>query len=443
MKNKITNLKWRRVLKLSAFLLITISLAISCKKPESKLGKEIYDPEALLDANGIDTFQLITYCEVADSVISGQTPTVVLGSYNDPIFGHVDGSFYSQFRLATNNPDFGDLGAITIDSMILSLEYRDHYGEITGPQTFEVYRLDESLSLDSTYYNFMSKAVGMTSIVPLGSEVIEPTPEKITVVGNDTLPNSQLRIPLDTNFGWEILNASENGTLANNDLFLEEFKGLYIKTNNSLWSQGDGSVMFFDLRDPDSKITIYYTQDAEPKTFSLVANTSSAYFNHIEFENTGSKAKFVIDNPEQGMYEYYSQAGLIRAKIEFPTVVNLGPKTVIHRAVLYLPISYFSGGEFFPSNVAVATGKIKNVNGEVLLFSLSESSSIFNNVFKRYSFNITRYIQDLLRENGSYENVGIKIASSSFGSTTERIVFNGPFTSNKEKPRLVITYTEY
>src|SRR5690606_5567226 len=123
----------------------------------------------------------------------------------------------------------------------------------------------------------------------------------ITVVGNDTLPNPQLRIPLDTNFGWEILNASQNGTLANNELFLEEFKGLYIKTNNPMWSQGDGSILFFDLRDPDSKLTIYYTQNSDPKTFSLVANTTCAYFNHVDFDNLGSKAKFVIDNPEQGM----------------------------------------------------------------------------------------------------------------------------------------------
>jgi len=438
MKNKITNLKWRRVLKLSAFLLITISFTFSCKKPESKLGKEVYDPEALLDANGVDTFQLVTYCEVADSVISGQTPTVVLGSYNDPIFGRVDGSFYSQFRLATNNPDFGDLGTITIDSMVLSLEYRDNYGEITGPQTYEVYRLEESLSLDSTYYNFMSKTVGMTSLVPVGSEVILPQPNKQTVVGNDTLPNPQLRIPLDINYAWEILNASQNGTLANNNLFLEEFKGLYIKTNNPMWSQGDGSILFFDLRDPDSKLTIYYTQNSEPKTFSLVANTSCAYYNHVDFDNIGSKAKFVIDNPEQGMYEFYAQAGLIRAKVEFPTLTNLSNKTVIHRAMLYLPISYFTGDEFYPSFVTVASTNVAGVTGEIAL-----GSNQYNNTFKRYSFLLTAYLQDVVKSGGSFQNVGIKIAPTPFGATTERIVFNGPLTTNKEKPRLVITYTEY
>ena len=443
MKNSTINLNWRKVLQLSAFLLLSITLVFSCKKPESKLGKEVYDPEALLDVNGVDTFTLVTYCEIADSVISGQTPTVVLGSYNDPLFGRVDGSFYAQFRLEANNPDFGELGTITIDSIVLSLEYRDNYGKITSPQTYEVYRLEESLSLDSTYYNFMTKNVSTTSLVPLGSETIKPTPDKITVVGNDTLPNPQLRIPLDINYAWEILNSSANGTLLNNTVFLEEFKGLYVKTNNPSWSIGDGSVLFLDLRDPDSKITIYYTQDDELRTFSLLANTSCAYFNHIQFDNAGSKAKFVLDNPENGQYEYYSQAGLIRAKIEFPTVVNLTPKTVIHRAMLYIPVSYFTGDEYFPSEIAVATGKLKGVHGEAILFSLSESSSQFSNIFKRYSFNITRYIQDLIRENGSFENVGIKIASSTFGSTTERIVFNGPLTTNKEKPRLVITYTEY
>lgn len=437
MKNYRLDMNWRKVTKLSAFLLLTGIIAVGCKKPENSIGKEIYDPEALLDVNGVDTFQLITYCELADSVISGQTPNVLLGSYNDPIFGQVDAGFYAQFRIPTNNPDFGDVSAITVDSVVLSLEYRDFYGEVNAAQTYEVFRLQENLSLDSTYYNFRDHAVAANSIVVAGAETIEPKPGVQTIVGNDTLA-PQLRIPLETNFGMEVITAAENGLLTNNESFLEEFKGLYVKTNNPMWSQGGGSVLFLDLRDSDSKITIYYTQDDEPKRYELIANTSCAYYNRVHFENTGSKSKFVLDNPEMGMYEYYAQAGLIRARIEFPTVSNIGKKAVIHRAMLYVPVSYFSGGEFYPSFVAVATTNAPGISGEIAL-----GSNEYNNIFKRYNFLLTSYIQSLVRTDSNFENIGIKIAPAAFGGSTERIVFNGPLTTNKEKPKLVITYTEY
>jgi hypothetical protein len=426
---------WRRIITFSAFLLLIASVFQQCKKPENLLGKEVYDPDALLDVNGVDTFQLITYSEFEDSVISRQPNTVVLGSYHDPVFGPVDGSFYAQFRLEANNPNFGDVSTIAIDSVVMSMEYRDFYGEPTSEQRFEVYRIEEKMYEDSAYYTFSDLAIGSVSLVPPGKEMIKPEPAKRAIVGSDTLA-PQLRIHLDTNYAREILNSSSAGTLANNDAFLEVFKGLYVKTNNPLWSSGSGSVLFLDFRDPDSKVTIYYRQAGESKKFSLLANNNCVYFNHMEFNHVGTPIQQLVDNPQNGLTSFFTQAGILRARVEFPGVSNLSEKTIIHRAMLYLPLSYFNGHPLFPSLVCVASIKIDGQKGQFALGSNQYSAAL-----KRYSFTLTSYIQDIVK--GKFPNNGIYISALNFNSTVERVIFNGPNTTNKDKPRLVITYTEF
>lgn len=435
MKITYTQINWRRTLMFSAFLLLSLAVFVQCKKPENMIGKEVYDPEALLDANGVDTFQLFTSVEIADSVISRQPNTVLLGSYNDPVFGRVDGSFYAQFRLEANNPNFGDLSTVFIDSVVMSMEYREFYGEPNDQQRFEVYKVDETMYLDTIYYNFSSLDLGNESLVPVGKEMIKPEPGKRVVVGADTLA-PQLRIHLDTNYAWEIFNSSASGTLVNNDVFLESFKGLYVKTNNPLWSSGSGSVLFLDFRDPDSKITIYYRQNGESRRFSLLANNNCIYFNHLDVNHTGTPIQQTLDNPSLGMTTFFTQAGILRAKIEFPGVSNLSEKTIIHRAMLYLPLSYFNGNAFFPSLVCVASIQIEGQRGQFAL-----GSNQYSSAFKRYGFTLTSYMQDLIR--GKFPNEGIYVSAANFNSTVERVIFNGPNTTNKDKPRLVITYTEY
>jgi hypothetical protein len=128
-------------------LLVILSL-VSCRKKDSTVGLEEINSSQYL--NGItDTFAIISYTELEDSTITDNPANVVLGSYVDPEFGLMNASFYTQWRIATVNPDFGDPTTIVLDSFVLSLDYAGYYGDL-GAQTFEVYELDEDLYLDST-----------------------------------------------------------------------------------------------------------------------------------------------------------------------------------------------------------------------------------------------------------------------------------------------------
>ena len=177
--------------------LFVLLCATSCKKKDNALGKDILDNDAYLYGTTTDTFDILSYTIEEDSIITDNAANVVLGSYNDPVFGKFDASFYTQIRLAGINPNFGDPSTISIDSFVLALKYVGYYGDLQ-PQTFEVYELNEDLNIDSTYYAFTTKTTKPTNLVPLGLGTITPDPINKTIVGGDSL-NPQLRIPLDIN----------------------------------------------------------------------------------------------------------------------------------------------------------------------------------------------------------------------------------------------------
>jgi hypothetical protein len=94
------SITWREVLRLSATFLLAILLITSCKKKDSTLGTNVLDPNSLLNSAQIDTFSLTTFTVVDDSVITDNPAYSVLGSYNDPKFGTMNASFYTQIRLS-------------------------------------------------------------------------------------------------------------------------------------------------------------------------------------------------------------------------------------------------------------------------------------------------------------------------------------------------------
>ena len=99
------SVKWRKGLSLSATFLFILLFLAACKKHQTKIGKDAINSDEYLISGGIDTFKLTTSSVFADSVESGDTYYNFLGSYNDPVFGTVDGSFFTQLRLSGLSPN--------------------------------------------------------------------------------------------------------------------------------------------------------------------------------------------------------------------------------------------------------------------------------------------------------------------------------------------------
>ncbi len=426
---------WRRVFGLSATFLLIAVLALSCKKKDSALGKNVLNPDDLLNAAQVDTFTLNTFTIEEDSVITDNPAFCVLGSYNDPKFGTVNANFYTQLRLSGLNPNFGDLSTLTVDSLVLGLEYIGYQGEFSRQQ-LGVYQLAEDLNIDSTYYSFTVKDINSLNLIEPGYETFRPNPGGITVIGSDTV-DTQLRIRLRNSLAEQLITEAMSGgtNFSTNELFATYFKGLHVRVNNSFQSSGKGAVLYFNLNDPLSKMTIYYTQNGEKKTFDLLINTQCASFNHVEVNNIGKPVQKVIDDTISGQKEYYAQAFKNRAVVRMAGIQNLPRKSIIHKARLLLPVQYQFGSTYAPSNELTVAAMIDGQLTGIGVFGLYDA---FN---KQYVVDIKNYLQALVSEQISATE--LLLSPRFFITSAERVIFNGPATTYKMKPKLIVTYTEF
>lgn len=425
----------RKGVILSATFLLSIFLIFSCKKKESSLGLNSIDQNELLSSSGVDTFSLTTYSFIEDSIISDNMSAVMIGSYNDPVFGSFNSEIYTQIRMEAAGFDFGDPSLIAIDSLVLGLEYLGSYGD-NGIQTIEVYELGEDLSIDSTYYSFQSKSLATnTDLVVNGMGAIELDPSYITVIGNDTV-NSQIRIPIDTNLGVAFLNEAATGSaFIDNVSFQSYFKGLLIKTNNGSQASGTGGIFYVNLSDPQSKLTMYYKLDGVPKEFDFTITSSDADFNHVDLDASLTSVETVVNDTISGQNEFYAQCFGTKAVIECNGLNNIPANAVIHKASLILPISYQTGSSYAPSlNIAVAT---RLEEGSEDIFNINVIGS-YSNFSKGYTFDLRNYIQAIT--NNDLTNNGLIFY---LGRTADRVIFNGPNSTNKEQPKLSILYSEF
>lgn len=294
------------VLRLSATFVF--ALFFSCKKKQTSIGSSSIDQNELLNSSQIDTFTLTTFTELEDSVITSSPASALLGSYNDPKFGTCTASFFTQLRLPAVNPTFGDLSTIKIDSFVLGLQYSGYYGDL-NTQTFQVNELTDSLDINTKYYAFSDKSHSSTNLIDPTKQTLKPDPYTETVIDTSHV-KAQLRLFLDTNLAKAFLVEATNNptTFSSNDNFINYFKGLHVSTNNGFQSESSGGILYFDLDDPLSKLTIYYKQAGIKKTYDFLINTSCAKFNKVEINNAGKNVQSVINTPSLGQSQFYAQA---------------------------------------------------------------------------------------------------------------------------------------
>jgi hypothetical protein len=442
MIKKRKNISWRKTSLFFATFFCLGIIFLSCKKKENTIGANGYNSDLFLNSLKADTFSLNTYTIFQDSIPSKNPGFALLGSYNDPVFGTVNASFYTQFRLQALNPQFVLSGqAFEIDSIVLGLEYRQvndldfkgYYGKTTT-QTFEVYRLNQSMHNDSTYYNTSSLEVGSENVVEPGKGTIKPDPIKKTIVGKDTV-SALLRIPLKKSFAQELVDESvlNPDTYSSNEKFISFLKGIYVKVNNGPQAKGDGGVFCFDLIKPRSKMTIYFKQGENTFAFDYLINNNAVRFNHVDISNAGTQVQEVIDNPASGNVSYYAQANRSRAVVEIPSLENLPKKIIIHNAQLILPVAHQTGKIYYPSE-AITVAYKPDLESEKLGVIPGEEFAVYNEELKAYVINIRSYVQNVI--NNKWANRGVYLAPALLNSTVERIIFNGPQSINKKNHNL-------
>ena len=267
------------------FLIISTS---SCYKPAGEIGAVVQPENSLLQVAWTDTAMVYAYSVPEDTIRTDGLSTTLLGSMLDPTFGHTTASFYTQFMLENTGHRFGDNPQV--DSLVLQLRYTGNsYGDTTTQLTANVYQMEESIYLDSTYTSDVDIPVFPTDYANYS---FRPKPHDSIVVGDDTA-SAAMRINL-TNISPDLANYLINidtVLMDSNDLFIDYFKGLYVTT--APVGTG-GSLSYFDLFSNRSLLQLYYHNDDEDSLkFEYPITVITQYASKFEHDFESGSPEFV------------------------------------------------------------------------------------------------------------------------------------------------------
>jgi len=387
-------------------LLLVIAL-FSCTDPDL-IGLEIQPQSDRIVITTLDNDGafLSLSSTVEDSVKSDENSLNLLGGYTDPIFGDVEAHFSTQLLLSESAVDFGDNPILS--SAVLNLTYAGYYGDSTQQMQIEIAALDEIIYIDSSYYS--NQYINATNV--LASHSFYPYESE-----PDSLGKYSLQIPLDA-LGQIVLDASSDD-LVDNAAFVEYLKGIQLRTIAL-----SGSVVYFNLRDVDSRLKITYNDSLE---FDLVMGSGAARLNHF------SQAHQLIDElAVQSMGGYNLKMQLDTNLISF-LQDSLAAKP-INKATL--TFHQTSDTDQLEAHASLSLVRIDSSGGKLFVTDFFEGAEHFGGELEnnQYIFNISKYLSQLISEDLPLEDLYLNPIGASVNAN--RTLFTG-------EVELGITYTEF
>lgn len=393
-------------------LLISLFILNSCQNTDS-IGLDV-DPATEVTGTFTDTITVISSTVKEDTLVTNTMTKYPLGYFIDPIFGKTTANIAMSLTLEPPGLNFGT--SPVLDSAVLVLYYaKDFYGDSTSNFQVNVHQLNNALSTSIKYFNTQPQRFGSTVIGSKRQRFNINDSVRVTeiVTGNPDIQVNrapQIRIPINSNFiTTNFLNASAT-TLSSNELLNKAVKGFYL-TINKAQTTGPGGVVFFNLTD-SSRLEIYYKSpngaliDTILHKFPIVNNSVPviADFNH-DYSGTAIPAN--LNSTSQQNVTYVQGLAGLRTKIRFPHIEklkNLGNIT-INKAELI--VSVVGGTDTFKpaprllmyqTDIASQRQFIPDF-GINPAFSLTDLDfgGFYDSNKKHYRFQITSYIQDIIK----------------------------------------------
>lgn len=294
-------------LQYSIIGLCTFIALFSCEKEENNLGADAGGDINSVSADIVDTFKVVTYNGIKDSLYTQGQLTPQLGAYNTNELGIVQSAIFVSLKPDSLGKQFPSSN-FAIDTFYLSLHITDVYGSPVN-QEFDVYRLDEAVSKDSVYYAFSN--LPYTDL--MGT---------ITINESDS---GLYTFNLDENYATNIL-AADSAALATSDNFKDFFKGIAIVPKTNALSANTGAMYELEKTGIDLHLK-YHSTDLNPTgNFDtdisfIVENQDTAIFSSTYTDRAGSEVETVLLDSTLGQSYFYTQTlmGVI-GKVNFPTI---------------------------------------------------------------------------------------------------------------------------
>jgi len=427
----------RKKILFSALFFTTVFF--SCKK-EGALTPDF--EEGSLNINFTDTITINTKVELEEPIRTDLSNLNLLGIYNDPIFGPTASSIYTQVLLTGLNVDFGPNPIL--DSIVLTLDYEDIYGNLESPMTVDVFELTTALDPSVDYFSNQSiphdpSGVGSLTFVPdLLNNVI--------IAFDNAVRDPHVRIKLNDDLGQRILNAGASGSnnLSDNNAFTDFFKGLYITTRDSVTNTSlpteEGSIAYFDMNSLLSTLTIYYNDSL---FYDFTINTDAVKFSRFDHNYVGTDIDAHLSNSltRDSTVTYVSTLAGVRTRLELPNIEDLANQGInfINKAELVLTVEPGTSTEIDPEIPSMSLVGIAEDGNTFFLPDFFEGQNFggtFNEEEGTYTFNISRQISNLI--NSVSPNLGMYIVANGASVSANRTVMS---SENNSISRIMLNIT--
>lgn len=364
------------------YLIFLIICFFSCTEP-SIIGLEVQpDSEKIIISSNSST--IIDFANESEESLVNNASINLLGESEDNYFSKNKASFITQILLSENNLMLED--NLTVDSVVLSYNYSDYYGDLAGISSINVQKIDQDIYSDTIYYSNDFSYDDFSQLTNIAEDYY---------VSFDSL-NPVIRINIDKDIGQQILEL-DNTVLSNNDNFLDYFKGLYVS------AQAQNSILYLNPSATNSKFSIYYHNDLDSAfTLDFRLDGDAARTNVFEKENSNN----ILSSQDNIFIE--SMSGY-KCKISFSNIDTL-QKILANKVVNQAVISFQIDNNLSTNNIIphsqLHLSRLDN-DGNIIDLTdyVIEGSSFFGGKLDNgvYSFNITRYFHELLLDN-NYTN---------------------------------------
>lgn len=435
-------------------------ILFSCKKDNRTLNADIQPESDLLGTSFSNTSPVFATTVKHDRIISFNIDnTKYIGSNHDPVFGRTDVGLYLNSSIAggLTNVSFGDSPEIVSSEIILEVPSLDFIGNYTTSLNYVVHPVTTALSTGSVYFNTNDSLHSKNSVLGSYTGTFSVMEGKLV-----------LRIPVDNNYANAIISNPQY--LVDNSTFQNTYKGFYItaETSNLNPSTAQGYISKVDLGSTLSGFYIYYKTGSPSavktnKTYKFSFSGSSAVryntvkYNPADDQNMDLKNQ-ILGNTNGEQKLYLKGLGGTRVKLTIPDIKSYADsfKVAVNRAELVLnvdPSSFATTNAQYTPPAKLTLFAIDSLGKENFTLDqlnptdMSRYGGDYDEVNKRYVFNIARHVQAILR--GTKKNYGFYLVVTNpeglnairRDTYAQRVVLSG--TSASLKPVFNLNYIKF
>ncbi|MCL3780009.1 DUF4270 family protein [Prolixibacteraceae bacterium JC049] len=461
----ITKLRRLKTLAIVAGVLFAGAM-YSCDDEPGQVGKDLIQQGETVTLGEDSDFTPKSYTYTHDVIRTDNEGTriLLLGSYNDTIYGRVTAGYAAQFRLQSK-PDFGE--SPKPDSVILVMPYQRIYGDTITKHKLKIYELTGDLNPDTKYDSNtdLTALIGDKPLVEYSFEAKHDTSKNEN--GSITTKMQYLTVKLGKEFATKLMNIPEE-YVGDNDLFLQKFKGLYLEVEEQTT---DGSLLVIKDSFSDGNggtnvaypfVNLYYHNVKDTTIFSYGTSVNSAIVSTFKHDYSGTDFEENLNKDNvQDTVVYIQPTGGLRSKIVIEELNRWKEKKDIQidkaSITFYVDttLTGYNSIDNFKSRGLPSSLLLEYIdeNGDAKRLADTEKSASYvggsiqqvNNIdgkidYFQYEFRITHHLQKIVK--GEIENNGFFLSNPAPGYSYNGVVLKGADSSRGIKVKVLYSKIE-